>query len=104
MREREREREYTDVRDKRQVLAKDKVREWIRAAEHTWGHDGAQVYVLGLQEAVELDAKNLMSDAGSLMSSSASLAAASYTDAKGRFCRDTAIAEREWGCREREGL
>lgn len=67
------------------VLAKDKVREWIRAAEHNWGDDGAQVYVLGLQEAVELDAMNLMSDAGSRAGSSAANAASLYKDAKGKL-------------------
>ena len=32
------------------------VREWLRGAEDLWGEAGAEIYVVGLQEAVELDA------------------------------------------------
>jgi hypothetical protein len=51
------------------VLPKSAVREWVLAAEEMWGEGGAELYVLGLQEAVELDAKSLMSDAGSQVNS-----------------------------------
>ena len=47
------------------------------------------MYVLGLQEAVELDAQNLVADTGSLVSSLAAKtveqAYVSYTDSKGKL-------------------
>ena len=59
------------------------VREWLRGAEDLWGEAGAEIYVVGLQEAVELDAMNLMADAGSLVRA-AGPGDGAYVDAKGR--------------------
>ncbi len=39
----------------------------ISGASDKWREGGAQICFLGLQEAVELDAINIMSDVGSLM-------------------------------------
>jgi len=39
----------------------------ISGASDKWREEGAQIFFLGLQEAVELDAINIMSDVGSLM-------------------------------------
>lgn len=38
--------------------------EWFRSSLEQWGPEGADVYVVGLQEGVELGAVNLLKDAG----------------------------------------
>jgi len=66
------------------VLEGQQLREWIRAAAGRWGEEGPQICFLGLQEAVELDAKNVMSESMSLSTSRDKMSVQAYVDANGK--------------------